>query len=95
MNAFYETLYLELRQIEQEIKKSLQKRNQQAWLTQLIKEELQDIESSISKFEKGNFGQCEISGELIPEDLLKVIPTLKTKNEFQNIESFYRKPFHQ
>lgn len=95
MNAFYETLYMELRQTEQEIRDALQKKTQAGWLKELLEKELTDIEKTINKFEIGNYGQCEISGELIPYDLLKVIPTLKSINEFQSIGSFYRKSLNE
>ena len=43
-----------------------------------IEGELKDIETALQKLEKGTFGTCEISGELIPEDLLTMVPTFKS-----------------
>lgn len=91
MNALFERLYLELRQSELEIKESLQKRQEKDWLKPILEDELADIVSTISKIEKGKFGQCEISGELIPDKVLKNIPTLKSINDFRGMDSFYRK----
>ena len=91
MNALFERLYLELRQSEQEIKESLRKRQERDWLKSILEDELADIVSTISKIEKGKYGHCEISGELIPDKILKTVPTLKSINDFRSLNSFYRK----
>ncbi|MCM3726020.1 hypothetical protein M3226_10030 [Neobacillus cucumis] len=92
MNAMQEKLFLELRQTKEEIENSLQKKRKQSWLTSILKAELADINSAIQKFEEGKFGQCEISGEFIPEDLLKMIPTIKSLKDTENLEYYYKKP---
>jgi RNA polymerase-binding transcription factor DksA len=94
MNALYESLYMELRQTEQEIKQSLQKRQEKDWLSSILRDELTDIAITIRKIEKGKYGQSEVSGELLPEKLLKTIPTLKSLNDLQCLNSYYRKPLH-
>ncbi len=39
--------------------------------------ELDEIDHALEKIEAGNYGVCEVSGELIPEGRLKVIPTAR------------------
>jgi RNA polymerase-binding transcription factor DksA len=94
MDAMHEMLYEELRQSEQEVLHSLEKKNHDQQLTLIFEEELADIRSAIDKVKNGNFGLCEISGELIPDELLKLVPTLKSLNDFSNLEIYYRKPLH-
>jgi RNA polymerase-binding transcription factor DksA len=91
MNAMQEKLFLELRQTKEEIENSLKKQKQQ-WLTSILKAELQDINAAIQKVEDGKFGQCEISGEFIPDDLLKMIPTIRSIKDTEDLELFYKKP---
>ncbi|WP_160720112.1 hypothetical protein [Bacillus sp. USDA818B3_A] len=92
MNAMQEKLFLELRQTKEEIEDSLKKKSKQSWLTGILKAELADINTAIQKFENGNFGQCEISGELIPEDLLNMLPTMRSIKDHDELEYYYKKP---
>lgn len=94
MNATEEMLYAELRQTEIEIITSLQQKSQEEWLKTILIEELADIRNAIGKVKSGNFGQCEISGELFPEDLLKIMPTIKSKADYEKLDLFYRKSIH-
>jgi RNA polymerase-binding transcription factor DksA len=94
MEALYERLYLELRQSEDEIKESLITRQNHDWLSLLLEEELADISFTIRKMEKGKFGLCEISGELLPVERLKSVPTLKSVKDLQSMDSYFRKPIH-
>ncbi|MCQ6279734.1 hypothetical protein [Bacillus sp. EB600] len=94
MDAMHEMLYEELRQSEKEVLHSLEKKNHDQQLTLIFEEELADIRSAIEKVKNGNFGLCEISGELIPGELLKSLPTLKSINDLSNLENYYRKPLH-
>ncbi|MED3624299.1 hypothetical protein [Neobacillus thermocopriae] len=91
MNAMQEKLFLELRQNKKEIEQSLANKNEKDWLTDILKEELRDIEVALRKLKEGNFGQCEISGELLPEKLLTMIPTLRSKRDFAFLEHFWKK----
>ncbi|WML49329.1 hypothetical protein RCG23_04600 [Neobacillus sp. PS3-34] len=93
MKAMQEKLYLELRETEEELINGLMKRESNDWLTSFLKEELFDVRAAIAKIQKGNFGECEISGELLPEELLKILPTLKSEKDFHQIGSFYKKPY--
>ncbi|MFG6149674.1 TraR/DksA C4-type zinc finger protein [Halobacillus sp. B23F22_1] len=45
-------------------------------------QELEDIHAALQKIEQGTYGVCEVSGEKIPEERLKALPTAKTKKEF-------------
>ncbi|MED4226068.1 hypothetical protein [Neobacillus cucumis] len=92
MNAMQEKLFLELRQTKEEIETSLKNEKKQPWFTSILQSELEDINAAIQKFEKGKFGQCEISGEFIPEDLLKMIPTIRTIKDTEGLEYYYKKP---
>ncbi|MEO2074974.1 MAG: hypothetical protein ABGX20_06220 [Bacillus sp. (in: firmicutes)] len=94
MNATQEKLFFELRQTKEEIEHSLQIKKRQDWLTSILEEELADINTAILKFEKGSFGHCEISGELIPDDLLSMVPTMKSLEESQNLQTYYKKTIY-
>src|SRR4051794_21030909 len=92
MTAMQEKLFLELRQTKVDIENSLKNKQKQDWFTIILQEELADINAAIKKFENGNFGQCEISGELLPGDLLAMIPTLKSVKDYENLDFYYKKP---
>ena len=94
MNATQEQLFLELRQTQEEIEASLINKQKPAWFTTILEEELTDIKKAIEKIKDGSFGQCEISGELLPADLLKIIPTLKSVKDSNQLDIYYRKPFN-
>jgi hypothetical protein len=95
MDAKAEGLYTELRNTRQEILERLMEGNSSALIKPILLEELHDIEQTLSKIETGSFGICEISGELLPADLLHMIPTLKTMEDCSRLGKFYRKSiFH-
>jgi RNA polymerase-binding transcription factor DksA len=94
MDAMHEMLYVELRQSEKEVLQSLQQKDRNHPLQAILEEELEDIRSAITKVENGNYGLCEISGELIPEKLLNVIPTLKSVHDIGQCKTFCRKPLY-
>ncbi|MFK9092352.1 hypothetical protein [Bacillus salipaludis] len=85
---------MELRQTKEEIEFSLKNKQKKNWLTSILEEELKDINAAIQKFEDGNFGQCEISGEFLPEDLLNMIPTLKSIKDSEDLESYCKKTIY-
>lgn len=91
MNAMQEKLFFELRQSQVEIENSLKGKQKNDWITTILEEELADICLAINKIKKGNYGQCEISGEFLPEALLKMIPTLKSIKDSEKLELFRRK----
>jgi RNA polymerase-binding transcription factor DksA len=86
-----EELFWELRKTQLEILRSLKNKQKNEWIIPMLEEELADISTAIQKLEEGNFGQCEASGEPIPEYLLKIMPTIKTSRDSEILEHFYRK----
>ena len=93
LNSTIEKLYTELRLTQIELSTTLRV-NRQSKIIKYIEDELRDVEESMRKLENGDFGMCEMSGELLPTDLLTLIPTIRTKNDINGINSFYRKSFH-
>lgn len=94
MNALQEKLFLELRLTKEEIENSLKGKQKQNWLAIILKAELEDVNAAIQKFEEGNFGQCEISGELLPESLLKMIPTIKSHRDSKYLDIYFKKSIY-
>ncbi|MDP4105519.1 MAG: TraR/DksA C4-type zinc finger protein [Bacillota bacterium] len=94
MDALHEMLYEELRQTEQEVLQSLQKKDANHRLKSILEAELDDIQSAIKKVNNGSYGLCEFSGDLIPEELLKIVPTIKSIEDLGNFKTFYRKPLY-
>ena len=94
MNAIENMLYVELRQTEKEIISSLRKKKMDDWLKKIVEDELTDVRSAIHKVKNGCFGRCELSGELFPQELLAMMPTIKTKEDLQTIGSYCRKSIH-
>lgn len=94
MDAKAEGLYSELRNTRQEILERLMEGNGSALIKPILLEELHDIEQTLKKMENGDFGKCEISGELLPEDLLQMIPTLKTLEDCSKLGKYYRKSIY-
>lgn len=56
----------------------------------LIKEELSDINVALSKWNTGQFGTCEESGESIPSNWLVTIPTLKSSDEWYELRNYVK-----
>ncbi|MGE8204156.1 TraR/DksA family transcriptional regulator [Heyndrickxia sp. NPDC080065] len=54
----------------------------------LINEELKDIHTALSKWNDGDYGKCERTGEAIPKEWLETIPTLKTSDEWNQLWAF-------
>lgn len=92
MNAMQDELFLELRKTKSEIEQSLKKKQRDEWLTAILQEELSDIEMAMEKIKHGSFGQCEISGELLPEEVLTVLPTARTVKDAETLGNYFRKP---
>jgi RNA polymerase-binding transcription factor DksA len=94
MDALHEMLYEELRLTEQEVLWSLKQKVRNHQLKAILEEELDDIRSALNKVQNGNYGLCEISGELIPGEWLKLVPTLKSVHDLGKFKSFFRKPLY-
>ncbi|PKG25239.1 hypothetical protein [Niallia nealsonii] len=93
MNMKLEELYTELRMTQIELITTLRVKRASK-INQYIEAELKDVEESMKRLENGDFGTCEISGELIPEDILAMIPIVKSKQDIQQMQYFYRKGFY-
>ncbi|WP_042356314.1 hypothetical protein [Bacillus rubiinfantis] len=92
MIAKQEEMFMELRQTKADLLKALKVRQKNDWLTDILQEELDDVETALAKIQSGQFGQCEISGELIPEQLLTMLPTIKSVKDSNTLATFYKKP---
>jgi len=93
MMASTEKLYVELRNTEKELINRLSNLKDKTWFTCILEEELSDVQNAMGKIEKGTFGECEFSGELLPEDLLSIVPILRTEKDCAVINFFYKKPY--
>lgn len=60
-----------------------------------IKEELQDVERALMKIDKGIYGFCEETGQEIPFEKLRILPTARTIYDFYFQELFERKSLPQ
>ncbi|MBN6887085.1 RNA polymerase-binding transcription factor DksA [Cytobacillus horneckiae] len=87
-------LISELRNTRHELLERLMDQKDHPFMNEVIMAELYDIEETIKKIENGGFGTCEISGEFLPEDLLEMVPTLKSMDDCLAIKSFYRKAIY-
>lgn len=94
MAANHEKLYSELRKTKEELLDKLVTNEVSAFVKPYIIEEINDIETAINKIKTGTFGMCEISGELIPGEILELIPTIKTIQEIKSMDKYYRKPMY-
>jgi RNA polymerase-binding transcription factor DksA len=92
MDEVQEQLFLELRQTQEEIFSSLKNKHSNDWMTSILEAELADIKIAIKKIENGSYGHCETSGELLPDDLLKNMPTIKSARDSDDLDHYYRKP---
>ncbi len=93
LNSTIEKLYTELRMTQIELAATLRVKRDSK-INKYIEEELKDVEETMQKLENGNFGMCEMSGELLPFDLLEMIPTIRSKQDINSIQSYYRKSIH-
>ncbi|NMD69430.1 hypothetical protein HHO41_03950 [Bacillus sp. DNRA2] len=94
MEANMAQLYSELRKTSDELLTRMTSQNGSPQIQAILKEELADIETAMNKIKTGEFGKCEISGEMIPLEVLRMMPTIKTIKDIDSINSFFRKPFN-
>ncbi|MDQ0270313.1 hypothetical protein [Cytobacillus purgationiresistens] len=87
-------LIFELRNTRQELLERLMVDNGDSFMKDIIMAELFDIEETIDKLQSGAFGTCEISGEFLPQDLLEMVPTIKSYDDCQHLKSFFRKAIY-
>lgn len=91
MKTYSQHLYEELRETEEELINKLKKDDLEEWFSKLLIAELKDVQSTMEKIDCGTYGKCEISGEILPDFILRIVPTLKTQQDVSNIEAFCRK----
>ena len=95
MDVLEKALYSELRTTRMELLQSLMEGKGSPLIKPHIEDELKDIECTLEKMERGDYGICELSGELIPADLLQNVPTIKTLTDRQRMDNYYRKGFYE
>ena len=94
MEASVKKLYSELRRTKEELVERLENRDCSSKIKLYIKDELQDVEWAMGKISAGTYGTCEVSGELIPFEILEVMPTIKSMSEMEDMSEFCRKPIY-
>jgi RNA polymerase-binding transcription factor DksA len=47
-----------------------------------LREQLDEVEHALAKFENGSYGLCEVSGEPIPEARLEAMPATRVRVEY-------------
>lgn len=95
MDAKVEKLYSELRNTRQELLEKLMDEQSSKLIRPFILDELYDVESTLERIENGIYGRCELSGELLPDDILAEVPTLKTLADCNRLENYYRKSLYE
>ena len=83
-------IYSELRKTKEELIQRLENENCSLLARPYIEGELDDIETALKKLESGTYGTCEISGEIMPEHLLSMVPTLKSMEDCKMMSYFFR-----
>jgi len=48
-----------------------------------LREQLDEVEHALAKFDKGTYGLCEVSGEPIPEARLEAMPATRVRVEYK------------
>lgn len=94
MEANLTKLYTELRKTSDELLTRMSMNNGSQEIEAILKEELKDIEIAMKKIKTGEFGKCEMSGEMIPTKVLEMMPTIKTIKDIEGLNSFFRKPLN-
>ena len=90
MDPQYLDIYSELRKTKQEIQVKMET-GSSPLVQPFIEAELKDVESAMEKLENGTFGTCEVSGEIIPDELLSILPTLKSMNDCKTLQYLIHK----
>ncbi|UPM53124.1 TraR/DksA family transcriptional regulator [Gottfriedia acidiceleris] len=58
-------------------------------LVEDMQNDLYDIEIALQKIDHGLFGYCEVTGQAIPIEKLKVLPTGRTLEDFSFVRNHY------
>src|SRR5690606_36190147 len=78
MNHSFANVYFELLSMRADLKEHLNHHPLSEDVKRLAEEELADIERSLEKWKKGNYGICEETGELIPSEVLMFQPLIRS-----------------
>jgi RNA polymerase-binding transcription factor DksA len=93
MKVFEKKLYEDLRDFERELENKLRNDLVHQKIRKYVEAELKDVQSTLQKLECGQFGKCEMSGELMPYDLLYEVPIAKSINDFDDMKHYLKKPY--
>lgn len=93
MNDHYAQIKSELELTRMELEEGLHRisfydREKTNEIDQHIQAELQDVKRTLLKMDIGLYGVCEETGERIPTELLKVVPTVRTLREAEAMTQF-------
>lgn len=95
MDAKIARLYSELRNTKQELLEKLFDEQSSKLIRPFILDELFDVESTLERIEKGVYGKCEVSGEWLPNSILAEVPIMKTLDDCNQLENYYRKSLYE
>ncbi|CAM3697441.1 hypothetical protein [Mesobacillus zeae] len=84
----------ELRRTRDELAAYLHEGAEESPVLPFIRAEYDDVELAIKKLEAGNFGKCELSGELLPEGLLGMVPTARNTSDLNRMGEYLRKSLY-
>ncbi|MFB7140099.1 TraR/DksA family transcriptional regulator [Gottfriedia sp. NPDC056225] len=63
--------------------------NKHLMLVEDMQNDLYDIEIALQKIDNGLYGYCEVTGQPIPIDKLKILPTGRTLEDFSFVRNHY------
>jgi RNA polymerase-binding transcription factor DksA len=93
MKVFEKKLYEDLRDFERELENKLKNDLVHQKIKKYVEAELRDVQTTLQKLECGQFGKCEMSGELMPYDLLYEVPIAKSLEDFDKMKNYLKKPY--
>ncbi|WP_170006984.1 TraR/DksA C4-type zinc finger protein [Bacillus fonticola] len=91
------TVYEELRKSEEELKRRLDYSLSiplDPFLKQVMEHELFDTQHAIGKLESGTYGVCEQTGMPLEDYHIATLPTARTLQCFENLQSYGRVSLH-
>jgi RNA polymerase-binding transcription factor DksA len=63
--------------------------NKQKVVIDAIYKDLYDVEIALKKIDDGNYGYCELTGEQLPYNKLRILPTGRTIYDFSFVREHY------
>ncbi|MGE6631322.1 TraR/DksA family transcriptional regulator [Bacillus sp. NPDC077027] len=106
MNGDLDTIYMELLQMKDELQtrlfeyasfrsptENVMMVNQDKKTTLLyhMKEELQDVTLALAKMEQGLYGICEVTGQMMSLEQMRILPTARKIDDFLYQQQYERK----